>query len=143
MKNAGPLRSSRKRPFCSLFAVSLVCLASAVKILAAEPAGMCKIRPEYIAAILRKQAAASAFITANSHFMLTGIFFPSDRIPLAMFGIVRASADRTYLAFLASPARRTITAITFAAVAAWDTVTAAALIVATTSHSSITPLLYE
>lgn len=105
---------------------------------------MRKIRPEYVAAFLWEQAAASIFIAAEPHFVIAGIFFPLNGVPLAVF-IVRASADRTDLAFLAGPERRAFAAVAItaavtsaaavalAAFAAWATL--AALIVATTSHS--------
>lgn len=140
--------------FCLLFlAVSLAGLAGAVEVLAAEPTGMGKIRPEGIAAFLREQAAAAAGVAAEPHFALVWVFLPADGVPAAVFGVFRASADRTDLAFLAGMARGAVIWRACAAVAACSAIardasaaalaTLAALIVATTSHSSITPLLYE
>ncbi len=109
-------------------------LPGAVKVLAAEPTRMGKIRPEPVSAIGGVHAAEAVLIAADAHFpgVVAGVFL--DRVPLAV--LPGAAADRLDFAVIFDDRPLFFTAATAAitAVAATTAITAASVIVAE-SHS--------
>ena len=70
--------------------------AGAVKILAAEPAGMGEIRPECIAAIFGEHSTAAGLIAAATHLALTD-YVVLQRVPLTVT-VLGATTDGARMA---------------------------------------------